>query len=122
MNLVRVLLVAVAFFIIMGLGPNDPPGLAKTSNESGKQTQPAKACGRCGDGQCVRQCGETPTSCPKDCGVPSSDVASAKAAACGRCGDGQCVRQCGETATSCPKDCGGTPAFAKALLASKLKL
>jgi hypothetical protein len=25
-------------------------------------------CGRCGDGQCVKSCGETATSCPKDCG------------------------------------------------------
>ncbi len=28
-------------------------------------------CGRCGDGACVKSCGETSTSCPKDCGVPS---------------------------------------------------
>jgi hypothetical protein len=55
-------------------------------------------CGRCGDGACVRSCGETPTSCPRDCGVPSESL-------CGRCGDGACVRQCGETATSCPRDC-----------------
>jgi len=25
-------------------------------------------CGRCGDGQCVRSCGETKDSCPIDCG------------------------------------------------------
>jgi hypothetical protein len=25
-------------------------------------------CGRCGDGQCVKSCGETATSCPADCG------------------------------------------------------
>jgi len=25
-------------------------------------------CGRCGDGQCVKSCGETKESCPIDCG------------------------------------------------------
>lgn len=55
-------------------------------------------CGRCGDGACVPSCGETPASCPRDCGVPSESL-------CGRCGDGACVRQCGETPTSCPRDC-----------------
>ena len=28
-------------------------------------------CGRCGDGYCNPRCGETATSCPRDCGVPS---------------------------------------------------
>lgn len=27
----------------------------------------AGACGKCGDGVCVRTCGETPISCPADC-------------------------------------------------------
>jgi hypothetical protein len=26
-------------------------------------------CGKCGDGYCAKQCGETATSCPSDCGV-----------------------------------------------------
>jgi hypothetical protein len=26
-------------------------------------------CGKCGDGYCNPRCGETATSCPKDCGV-----------------------------------------------------
>jgi hypothetical protein len=31
-----------------------------------------RACSKCGDHVCVRQCGETATSCPVDCGgVPS---------------------------------------------------
>jgi hypothetical protein len=30
---------------------------------------PAPACGKCGDGYCAKQCGETAQSCPKDCGV-----------------------------------------------------
>jgi hypothetical protein len=25
-------------------------------------------CGRCGDGYCAKQCGETAQSCPADCG------------------------------------------------------
>lgn len=28
-------------------------------------------CGKCGDRYCNPSCGETATSCPKDCGVPS---------------------------------------------------
>ena len=28
----------------------------------------AARCGRCGDGQCVKSCGETATTCPVDCG------------------------------------------------------
>lgn len=64
-------------------------------------TQTAAACGRCGDGFCAAQCGETAENCPKDCGVVESF-----ALACGKCGDGHCTAQCGETATSCPKDCG----------------
>jgi uncharacterized low-complexity protein len=30
---------------------------------------PTPACGKCGDGYCAKQCGETATSCPRDCGV-----------------------------------------------------
>jgi hypothetical protein len=29
-------------------------------------------CGKCGDGYCNPRCGETATSCPKDCGGTSS--------------------------------------------------
>ena len=32
----------------------------------------AAACGKCGDGYCNKRCGETATSCPRDCGVPSA--------------------------------------------------
>lgn len=47
----------------------------KGVNACGDKTQSAVMCGKCGDGQCVRQCGETPTSCPQDCGTPSEGVA-----------------------------------------------
>jgi hypothetical protein len=32
----------------------------------------ASACGKCGDGYCNPRCGETATSCPRDCGVTST--------------------------------------------------
>lgn len=38
------------------------------------RTEPSDAssmCGRCGDGYCAKQCGETATSCPRDCGTAS---------------------------------------------------
>lgn len=47
--------------------------------EQAKAPAPAR-CGKCGDGQCVPQCGETAQSCPRDCGVPSESL----------------VKQCGE--------------------------
>lgn len=28
----------------------------------------AGSCGRCGDGQCVKSCGENAKTCPQDCG------------------------------------------------------
>jgi hypothetical protein len=68
------------------------------------------ACGKCGDGFCAKQCGETAENCPKDCGV----VDAAQLLACGKCGDGHCTPQCGETAESCPKDCGVDSATATA--------
>lgn len=61
-------------------------------------------CGKCGDGFCNPSCGETPTTCPRDCGATTVTEAM-----CGRCGDGFCNPSCGETATTCPKDCSGTP-------------
>jgi hypothetical protein len=67
--------------------------------------EPTGLCGRCGDGYCAAQCGETATSCPKDCGGSVESLACADSR-CGKCGDGYCAAQCGETATSCPRDCG----------------
>ena len=62
------------------------------------------ACGKCGDGYCAKQCGETAQSCPKDCGTV--ERVQGERLACGKCGDGRCTPQCGETSQSCPKDCG----------------
>lgn len=44
---------------------------ADNSANNRKQIQ-AAICGKCGDGHCVRQCGENPISCPADCGIDSS--------------------------------------------------
>jgi hypothetical protein len=45
--------------------------------ESNKCDQAYSACGKCGDGKCVKQCGENAISCPRDCGgSPSVAVVS----------------------------------------------
>ncbi|MBA3395208.1 MAG: hypothetical protein H0T89_21345 [Deltaproteobacteria bacterium] len=74
-------------------------------------TETAGACGKCGDGYCNPRCGETATSCPRDCGGGETSIAAQceadeAAGMCGKCGDGYCNPRCGETATSCPRDCG----------------
>ncbi len=38
-------------------------------------------CGRCGDGQCVKSCGETAQSCPVDCGGGGEPSAAGMATA-----------------------------------------
>lgn len=69
MRLRRMLLItaavcAVAFgSISFGL-----PGLSADGGRSCLQGFSAGACGRCGDGQCVKSCGENAQSCPIDCG------------------------------------------------------
>jgi hypothetical protein len=68
------------------------------------------ACGKCGDNFCNPRCGETPTSCPRDCGgVPMDAERTVEPIQfmCGKCGDNFCNPRCGETPTSCPRDCGG---------------
>lgn len=97
---------SIALFVLVSIGASTPMAVAGDSaldKPCATTTTTAVAvCGRCGDGQCVRSCGETAQSCPRDCGVESIKLA------CGKCGDGRCTPQCGETAASCPKDCGVT--------------
>jgi hypothetical protein len=107
LNLRKTFLIAVMICVVaIGSGLYGGFGFAGTSNAGGCDLVAGAACGRCGDGQCVKSCGETAQSCPKDCG--STGTSSVAAVACGKCGDGKCVPQCGETATSCPRDCGVT--------------
>lgn len=85
--------------------------IAETAAQTDSKTSVSAArCGKCGDGSCVKSCGETAQSCPIDCGgVPQPSMAAVEAAqtpACGSCGDGWCVAMCGETAENCPTDCG----------------
>lgn len=67
-------------------------------------------CSKCGDGTCTPSCGETSTTCPRDCGGTAQALGTETAdeGRCSKCGDGTCTPSCGETATSCPRDCGGT--------------
>lgn len=87
--------------MVLMMGAFVPGAAADRSRDASPCDVQVAACGKCGDGYCARQCGETAQSCPKDCGVER-----AIQLACGKCGDGYCAKQCGETAKSCPKDCG----------------
>ena len=70
MNLRRTILIAAAVCTVaFGALSFGLPGSAGGGvNACGEQTQVAAYCGRCGDHQCVAQCGETPMTCPLDCG------------------------------------------------------
>jgi len=81
----------------MSISVAGTPGVDKACDKA-----EVAACGKCGDGFCAKQCGETAETCPRDCGV----VDSVQLLACGKCGDGRCTPQCGETAQTCPRDCG----------------
>lgn len=79
MKLRRILLVAAAACAVaygsfsLGL----PVPAADNVQACAEKGQTTARCGKCGDGQCVKSCGETATSCPKDCGgVPSTSLAS----------------------------------------------
>lgn len=54
--------IAIGIGFAGGIRTADSPGRNSTVNVQGA------ACGKCGDGVCVRQCGENATSCPADCG------------------------------------------------------
>ncbi len=60
MRLVRPLLILLAIIALSFIGSYS--GVFRSGADVG-------ACGSCGDGACVRACGETPLSCPADCGV-----------------------------------------------------
>jgi len=96
----RSILAAGLCALVLAIGFAAPAVMAKQPTSGKACATETTACGRCGDGQCVKSCGETATSCPQDCGVESIQLV------CGKCGDGRCTPQCGETAQSCPKDCG----------------
>ncbi|HEX8282839.1 MAG TPA: hypothetical protein VF588_05770 [Pyrinomonadaceae bacterium] len=72
MKLRRRLLVAAAVFAV-AFGTISG-ALPWTAADGGESCFSAGACGRCGDGQCVKSCGETALSCPRDCGVPSDSA------------------------------------------------
>jgi hypothetical protein len=71
-NLLQVLssAIIVAFALVPYAGPAPSSGPeGPEALVSGDSTPaPAPACGKCGDGYCAKQCGETAQSCPKDCG------------------------------------------------------
>ena len=47
-----------------------PPAVLVCTPDAADADADAEAmCGKCGDGYCNPRCGETATSCPKDCGA-----------------------------------------------------
>lgn len=86
-------------------------------------TCPLDCCGdtTCGDCACDSACGETPTTCPRDCWACGDGVVSPGEIDCGclldacrcpatggaGCGDGCCMGYlCQEDPTTCARDCG----------------
>jgi hypothetical protein len=68
MKMLRMLpLLSVALFPFAPASVEEMPQLVLPDTEM-ISCQDQAMCGKCGDGACVRQCGETATSCPADCG------------------------------------------------------
>ncbi|MEO7672571.1 MAG: hypothetical protein ABIU09_00660 [Pyrinomonadaceae bacterium] len=64
MKISRLLMVVTAALVFTG-----GSAFYVSSNTSGSDAcEIAGGCGKCGDGYCAKQCGETATTCPRDCG------------------------------------------------------
>ena len=70
-SLFIVFMVLAPLAVAIDQQPAKPAPAAVKPDCSSKSNILNTACGRCGDGQCVKSCGETPTTCPADCGVES---------------------------------------------------
>ena len=69
MSLSKVRLIVVAVCLVaVSLGFDGNLGAANALGDGGGNQTQAAACGKCGDGQCVKQCGENERTCPADCG------------------------------------------------------
>jgi hypothetical protein len=58
----------------LALFPMAPSSVSESARPTQLETeslcgQDQSYCGRCGDNYCAKQCGETATSCPQDCGT-----------------------------------------------------
>ena len=70
-SLFIVFMVLAPLAVAIDRQPTTPAPAAETGVKpdcSSKSNILNTACGRCGDGQCVKSCGETSTTCPADCG------------------------------------------------------
>ena len=68
MKISRIMMIFLAFFVVaIGSAFYVSPQLAEKA-----ACEIAGGCGKCGDGYCNPRCGETSTSCPRDCGVVST--------------------------------------------------
>lgn len=64
----KILMLAIAAFLLVG----GSGVYVNTSLADTLACEIAGSCGKCGDGYCAKQCGETAKSCPRDCGTPSA--------------------------------------------------
>jgi hypothetical protein len=69
----------VAFALFAAIALYAPSSIAVDESGNSACATETNACGKCGDGYCNKRCGETTSSCPKDCGGSAESVQEGQA-------------------------------------------